>query len=154
MSSGAARPARPCSGPSRLKPACRRSWNSSTRSPTASTTAGRRDSVAQVDELERQVGDRLAHQLHRGLQVVLLRPGNAYRVALDRGAQLELGILDELHHALRPVLGDPDAHRQRPLQLVARDSLHAAGLEAAYVDVALCMESARHVRDMVSLYIS
>src|SRR6267142_1596838 len=137
MSSGAARRARPRSGPSRSKPACRRSWSSSTRSPTASTTAGRRDSVAQVDELERQVGDRLAHQLDRGLQVVLLRPGNAYRVALDRGAQLELGIFDELHHDLRLLLGDPDAHRQRPLDLVARNLLHAAGLEAAHVDVTL-----------------
>src|SRR3989442_11088189 len=151
MSSGAARQARPCSGPSRLKPTCRRSWNSSTRSPTASTTAGRRDSVAEVDELERQVGDRLAHQLDRGLQVVLLRPGNPHRVALDRGAHPELGILHELHHALRPVLGDPHAHRQRPLDLVARDLLHAAGLEAAHVDVALRKARAQHVHHLVEL---
>src|SRR3989442_2983973 len=151
MSSGTARTARACSGPSRSKLTCRKSWNGSTRSPTASTTAGRRGSVAQVDELERQVGHRLAHQLDRGLQVVLLRPGNPYRIALDRGAQLELGILDELHHALRPVLGDPDAHRQRPLHLVARDSLHAAGLEAARVDVALCKARAQHVHHLVEL---
>src|SRR5215831_16104631 len=93
--------------------------------------------VPEVDELDGEVGDRLAHELDRRLQVVPLRARDAHRVALDRGGDLELGVLDQLRDLLAALDRDAVLDRERALDLVARDLLERAGLERAHVDVSL-----------------
>src|SRR5688572_18973220 len=137
--------------PTRCRRIWTRAWSGCTRSRTASTTGGARDSVAEVDELERDVRHRLPHQLDRGLQLVLLRAGDAHRVALDRGRDLELRILDELLDLLALVLRDADLDRDRALHLVARDLLYRAGFERAHVDVALGQALAQDVEYLAEL---
>ena len=80
-------------------------------------------SVPEVGERERQVGDFLADQRHRRLQVVALGAGDAHRVALDRGLHLQLALLDQRLDLLRGVAVDAALDAQRLLDLVAADLL-------------------------------
>src|SRR5688572_22896110 len=96
MKSGSTARAPRCSRPPRSTRTSSRVSTGCTRSPTESTTAGAKGLVAEVDELDRNVRDGFTDQLNRSLQVVLLAAGDAHRVALDRGRDLELRVLDEL----------------------------------------------------------
>src|SRR6266850_479932 len=120
-------------------------------SPTGSTTAGPRVSVAEVDVLERNVRYGLLHQLDGRLQIVLFRARHAHRVALDGSGHFQLRVLDELLDLLALLLAHADLHGDRPLHLVAGDFLQRPRLEAADIDVALRQSRAQHIGDLAEL---
>src|SRR5512139_3811555 len=94
-------------------------------------------SIPEVLELQREIGDGLAHQRDRLLQHVALGARHAHAVALDAGLHLELAVLDALDDLLRQLGLDAGLHRHAALDLVARHLLHAADVEALHVDAAL-----------------
>src|SRR5690554_4615911 len=91
-------------------------------------------SVAEVAELQRNVGNLLLHQRDRLLQRVALGAGDAHGLALDRRLHLELAVLDQTHDLLGRVLLDADTYLELLLDLVAADLLDLAVLETAHVD--------------------
>src|SRR6185369_11594199 len=70
----------------------------------------RRASVAEVGEAQREIGDLLAQQGDRALQVVALAAAHAHGVALDAGLHLHLAVLDDLLDLLGRVAVDAGLH--------------------------------------------
>src|SRR6185436_11751059 len=119
-------------------PTGRRAWNDGNGSQAVSPVPSQSPVlVAEVLELQRDVGYRLAHQRDDFLQCVFFGTGDAHQVALDAALYLQLAVLDELDDALGALLLDALAHLDRFLHLVAGDRLHFSGLERADVHTAL-----------------
>src|SRR5512139_365077 len=133
------RPALTTSMPARRKRSMTVTASSSSQ-PSARGTrtfAMTASSVPEVLELQRKIGDGLAHQRDRLLQQVALGARHTHAVALDAGLHLELAVLDALDDLLRQLGLDAGLHRHAAPDLVARHLLDAAYIEAFHVDAAL-----------------
>src|SRR5438552_6873355 len=127
----------------------------STRSRPIEALRGWLISFPEVGEGQRCLGDVLADQGHRALQIVALGAGDAHHVALDGGLHLQLALLDERLDLLRGVAVDAVLHRQHLLDLVAADLLDLrAAVDVSRVDAALGQLGQQDVHHLADLEIA
>src|SRR5574343_267524 len=111
-------------------------------------------SVAEITGLDREIRDFLADQCDAILQIVALGTLDAHRVALNRGLNLQLGILDDLDQLLGQFGLDAHLDLQFLLNLVAGDFLHRLVVEAlGALDFLLLHGREQDVLDLVELEI-
>src|SRR2546425_39024 len=109
--------------------------------------------IPEILELQRNVGDRLAHERNRGLEIVLLGARDAHGGSLDARLDLHLRVLDHLHDALRLLLLDAGLDVDRLLHLGAADLLDALRIEHPRVDAALGTLGQENVGHLLQLEI-
>src|SRR5204863_3866704 len=109
-------------------------------------------SIPEILELQRNIGDRLAHQRDRRLEIVLFSAGDAHRGSLDARLDFHLRVLEEPDDALRLLLLDAGLDVDRLLHLGA-DFLDRLRVEHPRVHAALRALREENVRHLLQLEI-
>src|SRR5258706_2655867 len=119
----------------------------------AGAGGGPPSAVASIGELQRDAQVALTQERHHLLQVVEALAGHADLVLLDRGLDLELGVLDEPHDLARLVDGDALLQGDRLTQHAAAARLHLAGGQGLERHAALVQPGLENVGHGLELHL-